>query len=335
MIWNLLVIVLAIFALKFCNFLIEHTMEKDVVSINVLNYNTYEKSKVCINSCLMQKDVSCQVLLIDNHSTDDSLEKLKTEFGDRIKYLENEDNYGYAKGNNIGVKYCVEQGVKYSFLLNSDTELVGENLLSQLVKIIKNNKLCAVVSPTIYDVTNKGLILHKNDSSYLRLLRFGCVLPNNKRIADNLWTISEAHGSALLVDNHAFLDVGGFPEHYFMYGEESTFAKNIIWSHKNIFWYNNDKHYVLHHHDKSGNVEPWRLYLMGRNRGIEYWEHKKSHLMWPFIYRFFCFSLAIKKDRFMASYIEGLKESEILHKSGASDTILYDHAKKIRDNYGR
>lgn len=302
------------------------------VYIIVLNYNTFEKSKVCIDSCLKQTGIEYKILLLDNHSTDDSLGKLRTIYGDQIDYFVNEDNYGFAKGNNIGVKYSRDQGAKYSFLLNSDTELIGNNLLCDLVSILESHVDCAVVAPTIYDVTKKGLYLHPNDSFYLKMLRVGNVIPQNVVVSENLELISEAHGSALIVDNDSFINVGGFPEHYFMYGEEGCFAKRILWSGKKIYWFKDYNQYILHHHDKTGNVAPWRLFLMGRNRGLEYWENRKGHRLWPLIYCIFylCLLFQNKTNNY---YLKGLSKAKELHNKKSTCFDIYNQAVEIKRNY--
>lgn len=303
------------------------------VSINILNYNTFEKSRICIDSCLKQKGIDYVVILIDNHSSDDSFQKLKEFYGDRINYLENKENYGFAKGNNIGVDYCKNQGYRYTLLLNSDTELIGNNLVKKMVEVMESNNDCAVVAPTIFDVTSKGRFMHPNDSFYLKLLRYGKVIPKNIVISDELETMSEAHGSALLVDNDAFLKVGGFPEHYFMYGEEGCFAKKILWEGKRIYWWKNSEQYILHHHDKSGYVEPWRLYLKGRNLGLEYWEHKKGHYLWSLIFGLFQCSLYLRKKNRNEFYIKGLRDAKTMYKDGVSNDEIYKQAVEIKNIY--
>ena len=80
-----------------------------VVSINILNYNTYEKTKKCIESCLKQKGIKYRILLIDNNSEDASFERLVAEYGETIDFLRNDYNYGYAKGNNLAIRFCLEK----------------------------------------------------------------------------------------------------------------------------------------------------------------------------------------------------------------------------------
>lgn len=308
-------------------------MQKAQVSINVLNFNTYEKTKRCIESALAQVGLDYVVLLIDNCSTDDSFEKLKAYFGNKVEYLRTPENYGFAKGNNIGVSYCFEKGIKYSLLLNSDTEIVGKDFLFSVTRLLSETENCAVIAPKISTVTHNGLIPQTNDSGYLKMLRFVGVIPQNRRLDDGYETLSVAHGSALLVDNKSFLDVDGFPEHYFMYYEELTFAKKILWSNKQIVSYYDDNKYVLHHHDKTGGTDPWRVFLMGRNGSLEYWENRKNHTRkWFFIYIFSLLKAWVvgKLDGNMYFY-QGLIEGKKIYKEGLSKQECYKHALEMRN----
>lgn len=306
------------------------------VSINILNYNTYEKTKKCIDSCLEQNGIEYEIILIDNDSSDDSLERLRKEYGDKITYLVNDENYGYAKGNNLGIKFCANKNIKYTLILNSDITLVGKNLLLNMVRIMKNHQNCGIVAPAIYNVTSKGYILNENDSLYLELLRKFKILPKNEMITDELCTASEAQGSALLVNTNLFNDLGGFPEHYFMYGEEGCFAKKILWNHKKIFWYKNKDNYVLHHHDKSGRIAKWQLYLMGRNRSFEYLENRNDFdIRWRIVYSIFYLRLKLKnRNSNMNAYICGVQEAKKMYKSKEDTLCIYNDGKNARNKYG-
>ena len=302
-----------------------------MVSINILHFNTYEKTRNCILSCLDQEGIKYRIILIDNNSTDDSYKKLQEEFQDKIDYLHNQDNYGYAKGNNLGIEYCKKKGVKYSFILNSDITLVGKDLLNKLIQIISKDSTYGIVAPQIYNVTKNGLVLNPNDSSYLKLLRLFRILPANHKISPELCTVSEAQGSALLVDNDLFLSVGGFPEHFFMYGEESYLAKKILWSGRKIVWYKDEERFVLHHHDKSGKVDNWRIYLMGRNRAFEYYENKnRAPKRWFLIFELF--KLFFANGSNMNSYKQGIKEAKKLIKNRATAEQIFIDGKKAREH---
>lgn len=300
-------------------------------SINILNYNTYEKSCVCIDSCFQQKGVDFRIMLIDNNSTDDSFLRLKQKYGDKIDYFETGYNYGFAGGNNKGVDEALKRGFKYSLLLNSDTELKGNSILQRMITIMQRYPKCAVVSPTIYDVTHSGLILHNNDSSYLKSLRLLGVLPSLEMLTDSLQTVSEAHGSALFVDLEKFQSVDGFPEYYFMYTEECTFCKKTIWAGYQIIWFKDDTAYILHHHDKNGVVDAWRVILMGRNRALEYYENRKGRLSWFFAYNLLYAKLLLRsfRDRYSKDYIHGLNIGRGLYKMKISKVDLFKNGLNI------
>lgn len=304
-----------------------------LISINILNYNTFEKSKLCIDSCLRQIGIEIRIILIDNSSTDDSFIRLKEIYGDRIDYLQNGENYGFAKGNNLGVEYAIKRGYRHSLLLNSDTELIGKTLVCDLVRMFKENNESAIIVPDVYDVTSIGLIKHTNDSPYLKLLRIGRILPKNRRLKKNLTTISEAHGCALMVDNRRFNEVGGFPEHYFMYGEESLFSKKIIWSGYSILWFHSGDSRILHHHDKTGAVDPWRLYLMGRNRGLEYYEYRERFFLWRIIYWIFYTKMLIFNNASHRYYLKGMNLSSDIKDKNLSDDTIFRMGKEIKNKY--
>lgn len=307
-----------------------NSMFSGLVYIAVLNYNTYEKSKVCINSCLKQEGINYRVILVDNNSSDDSFNQLKNDFSERIDYYQTGSNFGYAKGNNIAVSYCLEHGAKYTLLLNSDTEIIGNTLLKDVVEIAENTNNCAVVSPTIFDVTREGNKIHTNDSSYLRSLRSIRVLPQNYKINDNFETVSEAHGSALLVNNDIFLKVSGFPEHYFMYTEECTFSKRIIWAGYVICWQKSKNSYILHHHDKSKKTDGWRLFLMGRNRSLEYYENRKGKPnLWWCVYKLLKFKMLLKgMKEGKPYYYNGMKRGELIFKKRYTPDLCYEDGRK-------
>mgnify|MGYP000003132236 FL=1 len=91
------------------------------VSIIIVNYNTREVTQNCIESIFRYtKDVDFEVILVDNASTDGSIELFGKDT--RLKFIESDKNLGFGKANNLGYSYS--QG-KYVFLLNSDTILLN------------------------------------------------------------------------------------------------------------------------------------------------------------------------------------------------------------------
>ena len=91
------------------------------VSIIIVNYRTPSLTLACIDSIYAHtKGVDFEVIVVDNHSEDDSVERLSKD--NRIILIESLRNGGFGYGNNLGMR--VAHG-KYFFLLNSDTLLVN------------------------------------------------------------------------------------------------------------------------------------------------------------------------------------------------------------------
>ena len=91
------------------------------VSIVIINYNTRVMTKECIDSVINQtKDLSYEIILIDNRSQDDSKEHFEKD--SRIRYVYSFENLGFGRANNVGMMLAKGD---YVFLLNSDTLLVN------------------------------------------------------------------------------------------------------------------------------------------------------------------------------------------------------------------
>lgn len=99
-------------------------MEKQIIDVStiIVNYNTKDITRNCLESVYKQtKDISFEVIVSDNGSTDGSVEMIKAEFP-QVILIENNANLGFGAANNRGLK--VAKG-KYIFYLNSDTVLLN------------------------------------------------------------------------------------------------------------------------------------------------------------------------------------------------------------------
>lgn len=117
----------------------------------VLNYNGCEINDRCLKSLLAQSYSRLRVLFIDNGSTDDSLAQVKQTFGSTIEYLENEENFFFAAGNNRGIIHALDSGADYLFIVNNDTELASD-CVSHLVNFMMKNQNAGGCQPIIYDM---------------------------------------------------------------------------------------------------------------------------------------------------------------------------------------
>lgn len=127
--------------------------KRPIASVVVLNWNGKRFLGKCIASLLNQDCTNYEVLLVDNGSIDRSVELAQSDFGDdpRLRIVKLGYNYGFSKGNNLGIKNA---NGKYVIILNNDTE-VKPNFVSDLVQIAESDDNIASVSCKImhYDGT--------------------------------------------------------------------------------------------------------------------------------------------------------------------------------------
>jgi len=125
-------------------------MNQPLVCIIVLNWNGLADTQECLRSLRKLTYPNRQVILVDNASAGDDVLQLERDFGDSIRFIRNEKNYGFAGGNNIGIRYALDHySPDYVFLLNNDT-VVAPDLLDELVKAAENDPEAGVLGPKVY-----------------------------------------------------------------------------------------------------------------------------------------------------------------------------------------
>ena len=107
------------------------------VLIIVLNWMKYEDTINCVNSLLKLSYTNFKIILVDNHSLNESVEVLEKTFPD-ILLVKSSENNGYAAGNKIGVNYALKNNFDAVWILNNDCT-VRPDSLSELVESYKRN----------------------------------------------------------------------------------------------------------------------------------------------------------------------------------------------------
>ncbi len=129
-------------------------MEKKI-GIVLLNYKNYNDTIECIKSIENQNYSNYCIIVVDNNSQNESVNKIKTSCKDmnNIYIIENKENLGFAKGNNIGIKFAKENlKSDFVFVLNTDTVLFNENTLKKLISLYKPEEKIAIINPMCCDI---------------------------------------------------------------------------------------------------------------------------------------------------------------------------------------
>ena len=112
------------------------------VAVVILNYMNYQETFTCVDSVLKQKNIKFQVIVVDNGSLNESYTALKQKYADNglVHVIRTRKNYGFAKGNNIGIKYARDRfKTDFVLVINSDTEMIDEQYISVLISHYHRN----------------------------------------------------------------------------------------------------------------------------------------------------------------------------------------------------
>lgn len=199
-----------------------------------------------------------EILVIDNASTDKSIQYLQPKFPD-VRFIANTTNEGFAKANNKALKLAAG---KYILFLNPDT-IISENCFADCISFIESNKNIGAVGvkmidgsgrflpeskrsfPTLFSSVFKmsGLAFLFNQSAFFNKYALGNLDENKIHAVDVI------AGAFMMVQKNLLESLSGFDEHFFMYGEDIDLSYRI--QQKGFQNYYLGKNTVLHFKGES------------------------------------------------------------------------------------
>ena len=202
---------------------IEKPSKLPLVSVIILNLNGLEHLEVCLDSVHATKYPNFEILLIDNNSSDSSVEYVKNNYPN-VKIIKNDKNLGFAAANNIGINFA--QG-EYVILLNNDTE-VDQNWIIEMIKTAESNQLIAACQPKVLDFYNRKKFEYAGGGggfidTYGYPLCRGRVFDHvefDTGQYDDYCNVFWATGAAMLLKREVLEKIGLLDEDFFIYHEE-------------------------------------------------------------------------------------------------------------------
>ncbi|GKU27283.1 glycosyl transferase [Clostridium folliculivorans] len=241
-------------------------MSLNRVSIILVNYNGARYNKECIDSILFSKYDDFEVIVVDNASTDNSVQELEDIYSDKITVIKSDTNLGFSGGNNIGISYALNKGTDFIMLLNNDT-VIDSQMIGKMVSvsISKNN---AVVSPKIYYYDNKKIIWSAGAVMNWRkgLAAQRGIDTIDEGLFDESLEVEFATGCCLLIPSEVVKEVGVLSDEYFLYYEDTDYCTRVINSGFKIIY---EPTAVLYHKvsASTGGTESFNyIYYNTRNR---------------------------------------------------------------------
>jgi len=209
------------------------TEQKEIipmVSVVIVNYNVRDFLQNCLQS-LYKSSIRNQieVIVVDNNSSDDSMQMVKTSFPfvHRIKL---DENIGFGKANNIAIKKC---SAPITLLLNPDT-IVEEKTLETMVNYLENNPSVGLAGCKLLNADGSFQLPCRRGFptpwvSFCKVFGLQTLFPNSSLFAqynqtfkseNETYSVDAVSGAFMVVRTSILKDVKGFDPDFFMYGED-------------------------------------------------------------------------------------------------------------------
>lgn len=298
------------------------------VSIIILNWNGWKNTIECLESLFQIEYGNYNVIIVDNHSEDDSLERimdycrgnLKTsssffkyrsdnkpihvlkhdntevkgikqvspDFLDypsdrKLIIIENDKNYGYAEGNNIGIRYSFKiLKSDYIMLLNNDT-IVNKDFLVKLIRFAEDEDEIGIIGPKIYYYDNPVIF---NSAGGIIKWRSGTgvnigIGEIDRGQFDEVNSVDCLLGACILIKSSVLRRIGLLDKKFFLLLEETDFCLRAKKAGYKIIFF--PESVIYHKEGFSGQLSPLNLYYRYRNRLLFFKKHQPPFKVYLFI----------------------------------------------------
>lgn len=194
------------------------------VGVVTVTFNSALVIRSFMDSLLKQKHKSFILYVVDNASTDATLEFLGEYNDSRIVMVRNLTNAGAAEGNNIGIRAALEDGCASIVLINNDT-VFDDDLLSQLLLGLKRHESDMVVPKILYFDEPRKIWSAGGYFSWLRgaARHFGSDRDDDGKF-DEPRFVDYSPTTCMLIRKEVFERIGFLDPHYFAYFEDTDFC---------------------------------------------------------------------------------------------------------------
>ena len=246
------------------------------LSIVIVNYNVRTYLEQCLQSVAKALEgIVGEVFVVDNHSDDDSVETVKTQYP-WVRLIENSENIGFARANNIAIR---QSKGDYVLLLNPDT-VVGEQTLREVLRFMEAHPKAG----------GAGVMMHNADGSLAPESRRALPTPwvsclkmlgLTKRYYmshlswDNPGRIDVISGAFCFLRKKALDEIGLLDEDFFMYGEDIDLSYRLLkggWEN----WYL--PYPIVHYKGKSTQKSDYRYVHIFYKAMLIFFRKHYSHL---------------------------------------------------------
>ncbi len=240
---------------------------REKLSIILVNYNGKKYNDKCIASVLKSEGVEeIQIVVVDNASTDGSLELLRERWGgdERVCIIPLDQNYGYSRANNIGIRWAAEHGYQYVMLLNNDTEIEPWTVKKMLDC---QRKTGGIIVPKIL-YADKPDVIWCAGGFFTPVVRKAIQRGAGRKDMGQYEDVEKcafANGCCMLLTQEIISRVGLLDESFFLYYEDTEYSMRAAEKNTDIVFCGGAIVYHKVNGATRGNENPANAYYITRN----------------------------------------------------------------------
>jgi GT2 family glycosyltransferase len=286
------------------------TVDRPTLSVIILNHNSGSMLVDCLDSLFADPvNFLMEVIVPDNASTDDSVDRAVANWGGRIRVLHNGGNHGFAWGNNRGI---AEAGGEFVCLLNPDT-IMHRGAFQTLVDFMRHHPRCGFAGPKVLNRDGSFQLSAKRSipspfDAISRAVGLSKLFPHSHRLArynvtyldpDETQPVDACTGCCMLARRAMLDEIGLLDEGYFIYCEDVDWfirAKQAGWE----VWYVAGA-VIEHHHAYSTAFRKKAAVVDFHNSMTRlYRKHYAAH--YPVLFNTFIYSAVWARMHLMVGY---------------------------------
>jgi len=191
----------------------------------IVTYNGIEWIEKNIQA-LIDSSTKTEIIIIDNGSVDGTQDIVKSF--KEVQFIQTEENLGFGKANNIGIKKALDEGTDYVFLLNQDA-YVEANTIGKLIEVMESDKKIGIASPI--HLNGQGTSLDKLFGTYVapKLSNAPCLFMSDcyTQQLEKYYEIDFVNAAAWLLSRECIDKVGLFDSLFYHYGEDVNYCQRL------------------------------------------------------------------------------------------------------------
>lgn len=190
-----------------------------VIIVTYKGMRWYDK---CLGS-LRESTIPLQTIVVDNTPGDEDAEYIKTHYPE-VHIIKTNENLGFGRANNMGMRYALDNGCDYVFLLNQDT-WIEKDSIAKLVEMADKHPEYGIVSPMQIAANKKHLQFLLDDGNHNYELLSDLYFHQTKE----MYPVKYVNAAAWLLPRKTLENIGGFCPIIFQYGEDDDYLHRVLY----------------------------------------------------------------------------------------------------------